>query len=141
MFTEMLDTLRDSRMPDQELLRKRFDFAVTKKMGIISLPSAFWMGDQKINPRTDHLFWAALLLRDRQRIDLAFTVLSVELAEKSRLQGNECLGMAARKARDLVRQLLDEIADPEAGQQLEQELKKLVPEWFAQGTGDHDERT
>ena len=63
-------------------LRRRLDMAMTKKMGIVRLPPAFWPADPKINPRADHLFWASLLLLDRQRIDLALAVLAAEQAER-----------------------------------------------------------
>ncbi len=135
MFSEVMDALSDNVMPEPGLLRKRFDFAVTKKMGILRLPPAFWMGDQKINPRADHLLMASLLLKDRQRIETALTILIVELAETSSLQESECRETAARRGGELVRQLLGRIPDAKARKQLEQELHGLVPEWFAPGAG------
>ena len=58
MFSEMITNLKQGKMPDPVGMAKRFDFALTKKLGIVKLPPAFWMSDPKINPRTDHLFWA-----------------------------------------------------------------------------------
>ena len=79
MFTEMIHSLRQGVLPDSGLLRKRFDIAMTKKLGVIRLPSAFWMSDPKINPRADHLLMAALLLASQECVELATSVLASEL--------------------------------------------------------------
>ena len=83
MFTEILNDLERGKVPDLHLLGRRFDLAMTKKLGVIKLPPAFWMQDPKINPRSDHLLLAALLLGDRERWDLALSALAVEIAEKN----------------------------------------------------------
>ncbi len=83
MFTEIFSQLEQGKLPDLSLLRRRFDLAMTKKLGVVKLPPAFWMQDSKINPRSDHLLQAALLLGDRERCDLALSVLAVEIAEKT----------------------------------------------------------
>ncbi len=57
---------------------------MTKKLAVIKLPPSFWMQDPKINPRADHLFWAALLLDDRQRAGLALSAMAVEYEERYR---------------------------------------------------------
>jgi len=63
MFSDVFAAIQKNKIPDPSMLQKRFDFAMTKKMGVIKLPPPFWMQDPKINPRADHLFWAALLLK------------------------------------------------------------------------------
>ena len=68
---------------DLEQLKKRFDLAMTKKLAVIKLPPSFWMQDPKINPRADHLLWAALLLDDPERAALAFSAMAVEYDERS----------------------------------------------------------
>lgn len=80
MFSEMIDTLGRGELPEPGLLRKRFDLAMTKKLGVVKLPSCFWMADPKINPRADHLLWAALLLKSRDCVDLAVSALAAELS-------------------------------------------------------------
>ena len=82
MFTQIFAALERGEAPDLELLQRHFDLAMTKKLGVVKLPPAFWMQDSKINPRADHLLQAALLLGDRERCDLAVSVLAVETAEQ-----------------------------------------------------------
>ena len=86
MFSDLVRDLTCGIMPDSDSLKKRFDAAMIKKMGVVKLPPSYWMQDPKINPRGDHLFWASLLLKDRERIDLAISVFAVELEEKLRKQ-------------------------------------------------------
>ncbi|MBW2329145.1 MAG: hypothetical protein JRF04_05945 [Deltaproteobacteria bacterium] len=82
MFTQIFAALEQGEAPDFELLRRHFDLAMTKKLGVIKLPPAFWMQDSKINPRADHLLQVALLLGDRERCDLAVSVLALEISER-----------------------------------------------------------
>ena len=82
MFTQIFAALEQGEVPDPELLQRRFDLAMTKKLGVVKLPPAFWIQDPKINPRADHLLQAALLLGDRERCDMAVSVLAVENAEQ-----------------------------------------------------------
>ncbi|WP_456388611.1 hypothetical protein [Desulfolithobacter sp.] len=78
MFDDMLAGLEQGRWPDLDILVRRFDVAMTKKLGVVRLPPAFWMSDPKINPDTDHLVWASFVLGDRKRCDLALSALAVE---------------------------------------------------------------
>jgi len=82
MFTAIFAALEQGQAPDFELLRRRFDLAMTKKLGVVQLPPTFWMQDSKINPRADHLLQVALLLGDRERCELAVSVLAVEISEQ-----------------------------------------------------------
>lgn len=82
MFTKIFTALKQGQLPDLKLLQRHFDLAMTKKLGVVKLPPAFWMQDSKINPRADHLLQAALLLGDRERCDLAVSVLAVEQQEQ-----------------------------------------------------------
>ena len=82
MFTQIFAALEQGKAPDLELLQRHFDLAMTKKIGVVKLPPAFWMQDSKINPRADHLLQAALLLGDRERCDLAVSVLALEISEQ-----------------------------------------------------------
>lgn len=134
MFSEMIAAIRDNRLPNPELLQKRFEFALTKKLGIIKLPPAFWMRDPKINPRADHLFWAAVLLKDRRRIDMALSIIAVELAENSSPGSVGCGQEVEEKARELVGMLLEQFSDPEVRQHLVQGLDGIVAaEWLPGG--------
>jgi hypothetical protein len=135
MFSEMIAAVNNNVDPEPISLQKRFDFALTKKLGIVKLPPAFWMQDPKINPRSDHLFWAALLLKDRNRIDMALSVIAVELAEAISLKGDECRQRVENKAYELVEELLEQFSDVDVRQQFKQELHELVPEWFELASG------
>jgi len=135
MFSEMIAAVNNNVAPEPISLQKRYDFALTKKLGIVKLPPAFWMQDPKINPRSDHLFWAALLLKDRNRIDMALAVISVELAEAISLKGDGCRQSIENKACELVEELLEQFSDVDVRQQFKQELHELVPEWLELASG------
>ena len=82
MFQQVFTALEQGKQIDYDLLARHFDLAMTKKLGVVKLPPAFWMQDTKINPRADHLLQVALLLGDRERCDLAVSVLAVETVER-----------------------------------------------------------
>ena len=103
---------------DFDQLRKRFDPAMTKKLAVIKLPPSFWMQDPKINPRADHLLWAALLLDDPERAALAFSAMAVEHEERCRKQGaGEATGIDKALA-DTVQELLQLIPTEKQGLRL-----------------------
>ncbi len=82
MFSATFSALAQGVLPDMDMLGRRFDLAMTKKLGVVKLPPSFWMQDPKINPRADHLLKVALLLGDDERCGLAVSALAVEVAEK-----------------------------------------------------------
>jgi hypothetical protein len=132
MFSEMIADLKQGKMPDSGGMAKRLDFALTKKLGIVKLPPAFWMNDPKINPRTDHLFWAALLLKDRSRIDLVLSVLAVEVAEKVDSAKGTDKETLERRIPGLVNELLRLMPDYEQRVAFERSLQKIIPEWMGE---------
>lgn len=130
MFSDMVAGLNREVMPDPVLLAKRFDIAITKKLGVVKLPPAFWMQDPKINPRSDHLLWAALLTLDRKRIELALAVLAVEIAETSRCKDLQPRELTAQRGRDLIDQLLHQIHEPGTREKFAFKLQKVLPGWI-----------
>ena len=82
MFSADFSALKQGVFPDTQILGRRFDVAMTKKLGVVKLPPSFWMQDPKINPRADHLLQIALLLGDAERCGLAVSALAVEVAEQ-----------------------------------------------------------
>ncbi len=82
MFTQMFGQLRQGKVVEPGQMRRWFDLAMTKKQGVLRTPPVFWSADPKINPRSDHLLWVALLLDDPRRIELALSVLAMEYAER-----------------------------------------------------------
>ena len=103
---------------DLEQLKKRFDPAMTKKLAVIKLPPSFWMQDPKINPRADHLLWAALLLDDPDRAALAFSAMAVEHEEQRRKQPAAAAAGAGQALESAVRDLLQLIPGEKQGLRL-----------------------
>lgn len=128
MFSEMVANLAKGSLPESSALRQRFDIAVTKKLGVVRLPASFWMDDPKINPRSDHLFWAALLTQDRQRIDLALAVLAAELNETNQAAGGELQKEMTATARGLVVRLFELIGNGEVRRETGKKLERIIPE-------------
>jgi hypothetical protein len=128
MFSEMIADLQRLKMPEPVSLRKRFDFALTKKLGVLKLPSAFWTQDPKINPRSDHLLWAALLLMDRERIELALAVLEEEFAETSRTAGHSSISSIDRTIESIIKQLLEHIPEQKQRRKFRDDLRQVLPE-------------
>ena len=87
MFDEMVSLLKQGEMVQSGLLRKRFDRALIKKLGVIKTPYSFWSSDKKINPSSKELLWAAILLNDTENYKIVEAVISSELAEKLSAKG------------------------------------------------------
>jgi len=87
MFDEMVSLLKQGEMVQSGLLRKRFDRALIKKLGVIKTPYSFWSSDKKINPSSKELLWAAILLNDTKNYKIVEAVISSELAEKLSAKG------------------------------------------------------
>ncbi len=83
----MISDLRKGVIPNIYSLRRRFDTAMIKKMGVIRTPYSFWPADRKINPHTKELLWAAILLNDRENYRMIEAIISSELTEKQRARG------------------------------------------------------
>ena len=66
MFNQMVSDLKLGILPEEYPLRKRFEAAIIKKMGVIRTPYSFWPADKKINPSTKELLWASVLLNDKK---------------------------------------------------------------------------
>lgn len=103
MFDEMIAALKSGRLPPEADLKKRFDAAVVKKLGILKLPYPFWQNDQKINPAAAHLLWAAILLEDREKFHLVEGIINLEEAEKARAGGREATGVENAAATRMTR--------------------------------------
>jgi len=130
MFSVMVEELTRGIKPDTGPLKKRFDAAMTKKLAVVKLPPAFWTLDPKINPRADHLFWASLLIGDRQRVELSISVIAAELEQNSKiLHGDLQQDLAALIQRSIC-DFLDTINNTLYRQKLERETGELVQEYF-----------
>ncbi len=89
MFSGMIEDLRNGKIPDPALLRGRCHAAVTKKLAFVRLPPTYWENDPKRNPESSHLFWAVLLLKDRDMLDIVKGIILMEQAEREGLSLEE----------------------------------------------------
>ena len=87
MFEQMVSELKKGILPEISLLRKRFNLALVKKLGVIKTPCSFWTSDKKINPATKELLWAAILLEDRDNYMLVEGIIATEIEEKRKASG------------------------------------------------------
>lgn len=84
MFEPMVYALQNGTLPETNLLRKRFETALVKKLGVIRIPYSFWPADKKINPPAKQLLWAAILLHDKENLKVVEAIISTEVGEKQR---------------------------------------------------------
>lgn len=78
MITEIFDSLKQERWPDEVSLRAWFDLALIKKTGVMRQPYHCRSNDPKINPPPLHLFWAAIFLQDREAFSMVEGILLAE---------------------------------------------------------------
>jgi len=83
----MISDLKKGIIPDNSPLRRRFEAAMVKKMGVIRTPYSFWSTDRKINPSTKELLWAAALLHDKDNYRMIEAIVLSELDEKQKAKG------------------------------------------------------
>jgi hypothetical protein len=109
MFEPMVSALRNGVLPETGLLRKRFEGALVKKIGVMSTPYSFWPADIKINPPAKQLLWAAILLQDKENFSIVEAIISTEIAEKQRATAQpDSIQTVAAKAQQLVQTYLCE---------------------------------
>ena len=105
MFEQMVSDLRNEKLPESTLLRKRFEAALIKKLGVIRTPYSFWPADPKINPPSKQLLWAAILLHDIENFRMVEAIISSELEEQQKAKG---MHLGADVLSGKVQQLIDE---------------------------------
>ena len=111
MFNQMVSDLKLGILPEEYPLRKRFEAAIIKKMGVIRTPYSFWPADRKINPSTKELLWASVLLNDQENYRMIEAFISTELEEKLRARGlqnsgNDLTHMAKQTLQDYIAEFL-----------------------------------
>lgn len=124
MFSHFFTETACMAQMDVDQLKKRFDLAMTKKLAVIKLPPSFWMQDPKINPRADHLLWAALLLDDRERAALALSAMAVEHEERQKKKSIHDTINLTETLEESLHNLLQLI--PEDNQGLRSRIRRLV---------------
>jgi len=94
----MVSDLKNGIIPESSLLRRRFEVALIKKIGVIRTPYTFWPADKKINPSAKELLWAAILLQDKENYKIVEAIISSELEEQQRTKRlQNCTGDNARE--------------------------------------------
>jgi len=102
MFSEMVDDIRQGKLPDTAPLRGRFRAALTKKLALVSQPPTYWESDPKRNPNTEHLLWAVLLLHDPDLFEVVKGIILMEQAEREGLTAEEFLARALENLLNLA---------------------------------------
>jgi len=127
MFTQMVSDLKNGILPETDALRKRFDAALIKKMGVIRTPYSFWPGDTKINPPAKQLLWAAILLQDSENFKIVEAIITSELEEKQKVKGHtETLPSLTVKVDQLLQQYLNEFIELASDRTFKNKLQQLV---------------
>ena len=131
MFTQMISDLKNGKLPENNLLRKRFAAALVKKMGVIQIPYSFWPADTKINPPAKQLLWAAILLHDKGNFSVVEAIISSELEEKQRAKGQpNSMEALATKVQQRLRDYTREFVELGPDEPFNNELQKMTRELF-----------
>ena len=114
----MVSALKMGVVPEVNLLRKRFDRAMIKKLGVIKTPYSFWTADKKINPAAKELLWAAVLLEDRENFVLIAGIIATEMDEKSKASGQSTTPLTGPETTETYISELLQLAPSEQFRQL-----------------------
>lgn len=123
MFEEMVSQLKQGKIPQPDLLRKRFDRALIKKLAVIKTPPSFWTADKKINPASKELLWAAILLGDSDSFLLVEGIIATELSEKQRFSSRSPDMQSVNK---LTGNIINDLLDLAPSEEFRQFLKKKI---------------
>ncbi len=132
MFEEMINELNKSTFIPHEMLLKRFQAAVTKKIGILKQPRSVRTGDEKINPSSKHLLWAAVLLEDIDCFELVRGIIGTELQEDHKAKGEsishqEFTSLFNNNLLGHLKELLAINPDANVNQNLSEKINKVYP--------------
>jgi hypothetical protein len=128
MFEEMVSLLKQGQIQQPDLLRKRFDRALIKKLGVIKTPYSFWSSDKKINPDSRELLWAVLLLEDRENFMLVEGIVFTELDERQKVSGHIDNDISVQHIIDVFIQEFFQLSPSvKFRKRLEQKVKNTLP--------------
>jgi hypothetical protein len=134
MFDQMVSDLKKGIFPENRLLRKRFDAALVKKMGVIRTPYSFWPADRKINPSAKELLWAAIILDDMDNFRVVEAVIVSELEEKQKAKGlPENFYSLAAKVKQLLQEYINEFVELAPTETLREELERKSKQFLPAG--------
>lgn len=121
MFSEMITCLTNNKFPDKSPLKGRLHIALIKKEAIFALPHNFRVSDPKMNPRSDHMIWAAVLIEDKDLFDLTTTIL---FTEKSMLDPHKAL--SATHQAELVEKVLTKLLALPTNKNIQLKLQETI---------------
>jgi hypothetical protein len=132
MIGDIISQLQQSRMPPPAAVKKWLEIALVKKMGVISLPYHFWHGDNKINPASKHLLWAAILAEDHENFTIVEGIIHTEylaVSKNPELQNNRHRkdSPVGRTVISYVDELLALSSEPAFRKLLTDKEKKILP--------------
>ncbi len=78
----MIEDLQHGSVPDPGPLRLRLQAAMVKKLAMMRLHREFQHNDSKINPLSEHMLWAALLVEDDEAVETLAAILITEAHER-----------------------------------------------------------
>lgn len=128
MFDEMVSLLKKGEMVQLDLLRKRFDLALIKKIGVVKTPYTFWSADKKINPASKELLWAVILLEDRENFMLVEGIITTEIDERQKVSGHSSNDISVQQVIDVFIQEFFQLSPSVKFRNfLEQKVKHTLP--------------
>ncbi len=131
MFEQMISELKNGALPENKFLRRRFDAALVKKMGVIRTPYSFWPADPKINPPAKQLLWAAILLHDEENLKVVEAIISSEVEEKLRAKGQkDSHPVLAAKIQQLLQSYIHEFVELGPDETFRENLRRTAAELF-----------
>jgi hypothetical protein len=132
MFGQMVFDLKNGTLPENNLLRKRFEAALVKKMGVIRTPYSFWPADTKINPPAKQLLWAAILLQDKENFKVIEAIISSELEEKHRTKGQpDSIKALTAKVQQLLQAYIHEFIELAPDETFKKDLRRISEQVFS----------
>jgi len=132
MFEQMVFDLKNGTLPENNLLRKRFEAALVKKMGVIRTPYSFWPADTKINPPAKQLLWAAILLQDKENFNVIEAIISSELEEKQRTKGQpDSIKALTAKVQQLLQAYIHEFIELAPDETFKKDLRHISEQLFS----------
>lgn len=127
MFSQMIADLQHGLLPAAEALRARLQVAMVKKLAMLRLPRQFHHNDPKINPDTEHMLWAAILLEDADAIQTVQMILSTEAQTRHEAQrGAMAACRTPPEPAAVVAASLQRLARLAVGEELNQLLKLKI---------------
>ncbi len=76
----MISSLKNNSFHNITGLRGKLNISIIKKEAVLRLPKNFRVADPKINPRSDHMVWASVLLDDKDLFELTSSLFLTDLS-------------------------------------------------------------